>query len=223
MSLFEDTLLCSAREVLGLKRCVQVRRHAWWTPELRLLIDRRRTIDVEARRAQERGLETWPALHGQWKALRTEVKDVVRSAKQKLWKDQMHSCNNLFQAHEARSFWQLLRWRSSGACPPPTAIHVAMIRTPAGHTVCSDVGITSAFAHHYARLGEPSPVDTADFDAEHMRYVQAQVAQYTVRSHDPNDADSTLDAVPSQDNIAGVVEKLRNHKAGTEEGIVNGC
>ena len=30
------------------------------------------------------GLETWPALHGQWKALRTEVKDVVRSAKRKL-------------------------------------------------------------------------------------------------------------------------------------------
>ena len=96
-----------------------------------------------------------------------------------------------------------------------------MIRTPAGHTVCSDVGITSAFAHHYARLGEPSPVDTADFDAEHMRYVQAQVAQYTVRSHDPSNADSALDAVPSRDEIAGVVEKLRNHKAGTEEGIVN--
>ena len=160
-------------------------------------------------------------MHGRWKALRTEVKDVVRSAKQKLWKDQMHSCNNLFHAHEARSFWLLLRWRSSGACPPPTANHVAMTRTPAGHTVCSDVGITSAFAHHYARLGEPSPVDTADFDAEHMRYVRAQVAQYTVRSHDPRFADSTLDAVPSRDEIAGVVEKLRNHKAGTEEGIVN--
>ena len=98
VSLFEDTLLCSAREVLGLKRCVQVRRHAWWTPELRLLIaiDPRRAIYVEARRAQERGLETWPALHGQWKALRTEVKDVVRSAKRKLWKDQMHLCNDLF-------------------------------------------------------------------------------------------------------------------------------
>ena len=60
VTLFEDTLLCSAREVLGLKRCVQVRRHAWWTPELRLLIDR-------SRAAQERGLETWPTLHGQWK------------------------------------------------------------------------------------------------------------------------------------------------------------
>ena len=63
-----------------------------------------------------------------------------------------------------------------------------MICTPAGHTVCSDVSSTSAFAHHYAQLGEPSPVDTADFDAEHMRYVQAQVAQYTVRSHDPGNA-----------------------------------
>ena len=155
--LFEDTLLCSAREVLGLKKCVQGRRHAWWTPELRLLIDRRRAMYIDARRAQERGLGTWPALHGQWRALRTAVKEVVRSAKQKLWRDQMHSCNDLFKANEARSFWQLLRWRSSGVCPPATANHVAMIRTPAGHTVCSDVGITSAFAHHYARLGEPSP------------------------------------------------------------------
>ena len=60
-----NTLLCSAREVLGLKRCVQVRRRAWWTPELRLLIDRRRAVYMEARAAQERGLETWPTLHGQ--------------------------------------------------------------------------------------------------------------------------------------------------------------
>ena len=73
VTLFEDTLLCSAREVLGLKRCVQGRRHAWWTPELRLLIDRRRAIYIEARRAQQRGLETWPTLFNQWKALRTEV------------------------------------------------------------------------------------------------------------------------------------------------------
>ena len=221
VTLFEDTLLCSAREVLGLKRCVQVRRHAWWTPELRLLIDRRRAVYVEARAAQERGLETWPTLHGQWKALRSEVKEVVRSAKQKLWRDQMHSCNDLFKANEARSFWQLLHWRSSGVCPPATANHVAMIRTPAGQTVSSDVGITSAFAHHYARLGEPSPVHTADFDAEHMRHVQARIADYIERSHDPGNADAALDAVPSRDEIAGCVERLRNHKAGTEEGIVN--
>ena len=30
-----------------------------------------------------------------------------------------------------------------------------------------------------------------------------------------------FDAVPSRDEIASCVEKLRNHKAGTEEGIVN--
>ena len=95
MTLFEDTLLCSAQEVLGSKRCVQVRRHAWWTPELRLLIDRRQAIYIEARGAQERGLETWPTLHGQWRALKTEVREVVRSAKQKLGRDQMHSCNDL--------------------------------------------------------------------------------------------------------------------------------
>ena len=221
VSLFEDTLLCSAQEVLGWKKCVQVRRHAWWTPELRLLIDRRQAIYIEARRAQERGLETWPTLHGQWRALRIEVKEVVRSAKRQLWKDQMHSCNDLFQGREARSFWQLLRWCSSGTRPPTTANHVAMIRTPAGRTVCSDVAITSAFAHHYARLGEPSPIDTADFDAEYMLHVQARVAQYTVRSHDSCNADSALDAVPCRGEIAGVVEELRNHKAGTEEGIVN--
>ncbi|CAL5226766.1 g9620 [Coccomyxa viridis] len=125
VTLFEDTLLCSAREVLGLKRCVQVRRHAWWTPELRLLIDTRRAVYVEARAAQERGLETWPTLHGQWKALRSEVKEVAR------------------------------------------------------------------------------------------------VADYIERSHDPGNADAALDAVPSRDEIAGCVERLRNHKAGTEEGIVN--
>ena len=221
VTLFEDTLLCSAREVLGLKKCVQGRRHAWWTPALRLLIDRRRAAYIEARRAQERGLETWPTLLDQWRALWTEVKAVVRTAKQKLWRDQMHSCNDLFKANDARSFWQLLRWRSSGACPPATANHVAMIRTPAGHNVCSDVGISSAFAHHYARLGEPSPSDTPNFDAQHMRHVQAQVAHYAVRSFDLGNADPTLDAVPSRDEIAGCVEKLRNHKAGTEEGIVN--
>ena len=54
-----------------------------------------------------------------------------------------------------------------------------------------------------------------------MRHVQAQVARYAVRSHDPGNADSALDAVPSRDVIAGSVEKLRNHKAGTEDGIVN--
>ena len=221
VTLFEETLLCSAREVLGLKRCVQVRRHAWWTPELRLLSDRRRAVYVEARTAQERGMETWPTLHGQWKARRSEVKEVVRSAKQKLWRDQMHSCNDLSKANEAWCFWQLLRWRSSGVCSPATANHVAMIRTPAGQTVCSDVGITSAFAHHYARLGEPSAVDTADFDAEHMRHVQAQVADYNERSHDPSNADTALDAVPSRDEMAGSVERLRDHKARTEEGIVN--
>ena len=32
-----------------------------------------RHLCAEARRVQERGLETWPALHGQWKALRTET------------------------------------------------------------------------------------------------------------------------------------------------------
>ena len=37
----------------------------------------------------------------------------------------------------------------------------------------------------------------------------------------PSNADPTLDAVPSRDEIAGSVERLRNHKAGTEEGIVN--
>ena len=47
VSLFEDTLVCSARELLGLKRCVQVKRHTWWTPELRLLIDQRRAIYVD--------------------------------------------------------------------------------------------------------------------------------------------------------------------------------
>ena len=146
---------------------------------------------------------------------------MVRSAKRKLWKDQMHSCNDLYQAREARSFWQLLRWRSSGACPPTTTNHVAMIRTPAGRTACSNVAITSAFSHHYARLGEPSPVDTPDLDAEYMLYVQAQVAQYSVRSHDPCNADSTLDAIPCRGEIAGAVEKLQNQKAGTEEGIVN--
>ena len=128
---------------------------------------------------------------------------------------------DLFRANEARSFWQLLSWHSSGACPPATANHVATIRNPAGHTVCSDVGITSAFAHHYARLGEPSPPDTAEFDAEQMRHLQAQVAAYAVRSFDLGDADPALDAVPSRDEIAACVEKLRNHKAGTEEGIVN--
>ena len=98
---------------------------------------------------------------------------MVRLAKQKLLRDQMHSCNDLLKANEAQSFWQLLRWRSSGVCLLATANHVAMIRTPAGHIVCSDVGITFAFAHHYARLGEPSPPDTADFDAGHMRHVHA--------------------------------------------------
>ena len=39
---------------------MQGRRHAWWTPEVRLLSDRRRAIYIEARRAQERGLETCP-------------------------------------------------------------------------------------------------------------------------------------------------------------------
>ena len=43
----------------------------------------------------------------------------------------MHSCNDRFKANEARTFWQLLRWRSSGVCPPATANLVAMIRTPA--------------------------------------------------------------------------------------------
>ena len=81
VTLFEDILLCSAREVLGLKRCVQGRRQAWWTPELRLLIDRRRTAYVEARRAQERGLETWPTLLNQWRALWTKVEAMVRMAK----------------------------------------------------------------------------------------------------------------------------------------------
>ena len=104
VTLFEDTLLCSAREVLELKKCVQGRRHAWWTPELRLLIDRRRAAYIEARGAQERGLETWPTLLDRWRALRTEVKAVVRTAKQKLWRDQMHSCNDLLKANEARSF-----------------------------------------------------------------------------------------------------------------------
>ena len=221
VTLFEDTLLCSAREVLGLKKCVQGRRHAWWTPKLRLFIDRRRAAYIEARMAQERGLETWPTLLDQWRALRTEVKAVVRTAKHKLWRDQMPSCNDLFKANEARSFWQLLRWRSSGVCPPATADHVALIRTPAGHNVCSDVGISSAFAHHHARLGEPSPPDTLEFDAQHMRHVQAQVAHYAVRSFDLGNADPALDAVLSRDDIAGCVEKLRNHKAGTEEGIVN--
>ena len=97
MTLFEDTLLCSAQEVLGLKKCVQVRRHAWWTPELRLLIDRRRATYIEARRAQARRLETWPTLFDWWRALRTEVKAIVRTAKQKLWRDQMHSCNDLLR------------------------------------------------------------------------------------------------------------------------------
>ena len=207
--------------MLGLKKCVQGRRHSWWTPELRLLIDRRRAAYIEARRAQGRGLETWPILHGEWRALKTEVREVTRLAKQMLWRDQMHSCNDLFKANKARSFWQLLRWRSSGVCPPATANNVVMIRTPAGHNVCSDVGISSAFAHHYARLGEPSPPDTNDFDAVHMQHVHAQVALYAVRSFDPRNADPALDAVPSRDEIAGCVEKLRKHKAGTEEGIVN--
>ena len=74
------------REVLDWKKCLQVRRHDWWTPELRLLIDKGRAVYIEARRAQERGLETWLTLHGQWRALRTEVIEVVRSAKRKLWK-----------------------------------------------------------------------------------------------------------------------------------------
>ena len=59
------------------------------------------------------------------------------------------------------------------------------------------------------------------FDAEHMRYVQARSADYIERSHDPGNADAALDAVPSRDEIAGCVERLRNHKAGSEEGIVN--
>ena len=91
VTLFEDTLLCSAREVLGLKKCMQVKRDAWWTPELRELIDRRRAVYMEARRAQEQGLQTWPTLHEQWRTLRTEVKEVVRSAKQKICRDQMRT------------------------------------------------------------------------------------------------------------------------------------
>ena len=87
VTLFEDTLLCSAREVLGSKKCVQGRRHACWTPELRLLIDRRRAAYIEARRVQDRGLETWPTLLDQWRAFRTEVKAVVHTAKQNLWRD----------------------------------------------------------------------------------------------------------------------------------------
>ena len=155
-----------------------------WTPELQLLIDRRRAIYIEARRAQERGLETWPTLHGRWRALRTEVKEVVRSAKRQLWKNQMHSCNDLFQSREARCFWQLLRWRSSGACPPATANHVAMIRTPAGQTACSHVAITCAFAHHYARLGGRHLLTPQIFDTDYILHVQAQVQQYNARSHD---------------------------------------
>ena len=42
-----------------------------------------------------------------------------------------------------------------------------------------------------------------------------------MRSFDLGNAAPALDAVPSQDENAGCVEKLRNHKAGTEEGIVN--
>ena len=55
VTLFKDTLPRSAREVLGSKKCMQGRRHARWMPELRLLIDRRRVIYIEARRAQEQG------------------------------------------------------------------------------------------------------------------------------------------------------------------------
>ena len=75
---------------------------------------------TEARRAQERGLETRPALYDQWRALKTEVRLMVHSAKRRLWRN-LHSCNDLFQVNEAQSFWQLLHWRSSGVCPPATA------------------------------------------------------------------------------------------------------
>ena len=48
-----------------------------------------------------------------------------------------------------------------------------MIRTPTSHIACSDAGITSAFAHHYARVGKPSSLDTADFDEQRLQYGQA--------------------------------------------------
>ncbi len=92
-----------------MKKYVQGRRHAWWTPGWRLLIDRRRATYIEARRAQEWGLQTWLILLNQWRALRIKFEEVVRTAKQKPWRDQMHLCNDLFEANEARTFWQLLR------------------------------------------------------------------------------------------------------------------
>ena len=54
-----------------------------------------------------------------------------------------------------------------------------------------------------------------------MQHVQAHVAHYAVKSFDLCNADLAPDAMLLQDEIAGYVEKLQNHRAGREEGIVN--
>ena len=57
--IFEAALLCSAQKAFCFKKCVQGLRHTRRTPDLRLLIDKRRVAYLVARRVEERGF----ALH----------------------------------------------------------------------------------------------------------------------------------------------------------------
>ena len=166
---------------------MQGRRHAWWTPQPRLTGGAPSTLRPGHRRSK--GWRPDPLC---------TTSGGPSGPKLKRWCARPSRSFGGIRCTCAMIASMLMRHAPSGTgsvgIPPLPAHHVAMTHTPAGHTVCSDIGIASAFAHYYAWLGEPSS-DTADFDVAHMRHVQAQLANYAVRSRDLDNADSTLDAV----------------------------
>ena len=126
--------------------------------------------------------------------------------------------------------FKLALWYHHRPCLSPSTFklglsrrYVATIRAPAGHAFCSGIDIASAFPHYHVRVGKPSRCipDTADFDAEQMWQVQAQLAYHAVRSHDFDNVDSSTNPAISSRNETASRVKLRHHKIGTQAGIVS--
>ena len=139
-----------------------------------------------------------------------EVKKLVRSKKINAWNEVVEKVNNGYEGSR-KQFWSFVSRKSKGKKGSITSL-----RNASGISVSSVRGKLEILKKHYEDLGKME-IDN-DFDEEWRESVENKVNDYENAS--AFSKDKCLDSEIKVEEILKCIRKIKNNKAGGNDGLV---
>ena len=200
---WENIVKKVAKNVIGEKFIVCGKSVSWWDDEIKDKISLRRELHKRMMHGQG---DLWE----EYCRVRKEVKELVRSKKIKAWNKVVEEVNNDYDGSR-KQFWSFVSRKSRGKKGT-----ISSLRNESGISVSSVKGKLEILEKHYENLGKLG-VDN-DFDEEWREIVRNRVNEY--ENITAFSKDNFLDSKIVVKEILRCIKKLKNNKAGGNDGVV---